>query len=215
MKIIVAGCGRVGALLATRLFVGDHQVSVIDQDSSAFARLGRGFGGQTVRGKVFDRDTLISADVEHADAFIAVTSGDNSNIVSSMVAKEDFGVPHVVCRIYDPRRAEIYRRFGIPAVSSVSWSAHEILSLVVYPNLTTRTSFGDGEVRLISTEVPPRLVGRPIHDIAREGEISVVSVVRAGQSLLPTSGSTFHAHDMLFAAVSATGLEHFERMLEP
>ena len=190
-------------------------MSVIDQDDAAFSRLGRGFGGHTVRGKVFDRDTLISAGVENADAFIAVTSGDNSNIVSSIVAKEDFRVPHVVCRIFDPRRAEIYRRLGIPAVSSVSWSAHEILSLVVYPNLTTRTSFGDGEVRLISTEIPPRLVGRPIHEIAREGEVSVVSVVRTGQSFLPTTDSTFLAHDMLFAAVSATGLEHFEQMLEP
>jgi trk system potassium uptake protein TrkA len=205
----------VGALLATRLFVGDHEVSVIDQDDSAFDRLGRGFGGQTLRGKAFDRDTLVRAGIEHADAFIAVTSGDNSNIVSAMVAKEAYRVPHVVSRIYDPRRAEIYRRLGIPAISSVSWSAHEILSLVVYPRLATRTTFGDGEVRLLATEVPPRLAGRPINDIEREGEISVVSVLRTGHSFLPVSGAQFAQGDILFVAVSASAMDHFERMLEP
>lgn len=215
MRILIAGCGRVGSLLATRLALEDNAVAVIDQDEHAFNRLGRSFSGSTHCGKVFDRETLNEAGIDHADAFVAVTSGDNSNIVSAVVAKDVFRVPRVISRIYDPRRAEIYRRLGVPAVSSVSWSANEILSMLVHAGFETERTFGDGEVRLVTVQVPLRLVGRIVDELNRPGEISVVAVVRSGKSFLPTGGAPLESGDCVSIAVADTALGHLERMLTP
>lgn len=215
MRIIIAGCGRVGALLATHLSLEGNDIAVIDHDPAVFVRLGAGFSGTTHTGKVFDRATLEAADIEHADAFCAVTSGDNSNLVAAKIAKEIFRVPRVVARIYEPRRAEIYRRLGIPAVSSVAWSANEILSILLHPEVTRDISFGDGEVVLVSVEVPPRLEGRSIDDIAVPGEIVPVAVVRSGRSHLAVSGTCVRAGDILHVAVTATSSERFAQMMVP
>lgn len=215
MMIVIGGCGRVGALLSARLSVEGHEVAVIDRDPRAFERLAPAFTGTTHVGSVLDRKTLEDADIHHADAFVAVTSGDNSNIVSAIVAKEEFGVPRVLSRIYDPRRAEIYRRLGVPAVSSVAWSVNEVLSVLLHPEVTSDLTFGDGEVRVVSVEVPERLVGRRAVDLERPGEIDVVAIVRAGRSFMPAGGETFERHDVLHVAASGTGLGHLERMLHP
>lgn len=121
------GCGRVGSTLALGLEAQGHDVAVIDQDPAAFRRLGSEFDGRRVTGMGFDRDTLVKAGIEHAYAFAAVSSGDNSNIIAARVARETFGVEHVVARIYDSRRAEIFERLGIPTVATVAWTAAEIL----------------------------------------------------------------------------------------
>lgn len=212
MKVIIAGCGRVGALLASRLSLEGHQVAVMDRDRRAFRLLGHGFAGTTHAGTVFDRQTMIAAGVERADAFISVTSGDNSNVVSALVAKEVFRVPAVVARIYDPRRAEIYRRLGLPAVSSVAWSVGEILSLL-RSDLAEETTFGDGEVRLVRATVPDALAGRTVAELQRPGEAQVVAVVRAGRSFVPTDGSVLEASDVVHMAVAQSALPHVERML--
>ena len=215
MKVVIGGCGRVGALLSARLSLEGNEVAIIDQNPQSFEQLRSPFKGSTHVGKVFDRDTLLEAGIEHADAYLAVTSGDNSNIVSTIVAKEEFLVPRVLARIYDPRRAEIYRRVGVPAVSSVAWSVNEILSVVVHPGITTDLTFGDGEVRLVSVEVPPRLVGRKAGELSRSSELELVTVVRAGRSFMPTGGATLAEHDILHFVVADTALEHLERMLRP
>ncbi len=215
MRIIIAGCGRVGALLATHLSLEGHDVAVIDHDPATFDRLGAGFAGTTHAGKAFDHATLIDADTEHADAFCAVTSGDNSNVVAAKVAKEFFRVPRVVARIYEPRRADIYRRLGIPAVSSVAWSKNEILSILLHPNATRDASFGDGEVKLLSIEVPPRLDGREISSIEVPGEIVPVAIVRSGRSHIPTAGSCVRAGDILHAVVTEQSAKRFVEMLVP
>lgn len=215
MRIIIAGCGRVGALLATHLSLEGNDIAVIDHDPMAFARLGAGFSGTTHTGKVFDQATLSAADTDHADAFCAVTSGDNSNVVAAKIAKEVFRVPRVVARIYEPRRAEIYRRLGIPAVSSVAWSTNEILSVLLHPEVTRDASFGDGEVRLVSVEVPPRLDGRDIDEIAAPGEIIPVAIVRSGRSHIPTAGTCVRTADILHAVVNEASSERFAEMLAP
>lgn len=215
MKVIIGGCGRVGALLSSRLYAAGHEVDIIDQRSEAFERLPRSFGGHTHLGKVFDKETLEAAGIDHADAFVAVTSGDNSNIIAAVVAKDEFRVPLVLCRIFDPRRAEIYRRLGIPAVSSVAWSVNEIASVLLHPGMTTEVTFGDGEARLVSAEVPPRLVGRTFAELERPGEVDVVAVVRAGRSMLPSGDSLLEEHDVVYVAVTDSALVHLERMLIP
>lgn len=214
MKVIIAGCGRVGALLATRLSLDGHEVAVVDKDRRSFRLLPGGFSGTRHCGTAFDRETMLAAGIERTDAFISVTSGDNSNVVSALVAKEVFRVPTVIARIYDPRRAEIYRRLGLPAVSSVAWSVGEILSLL-RPELAEVTTFGDGEVRLVRAMVPPGLAGRTVAELQRPGEAQVVAVVRAGSSFVPTDGSVLEASDVVHLAVAQSALPHVERMLAP
>src|SRR5688500_2084593 len=121
------GCGRVGSAIARRLEDVGHSVAVIDQDPAAFRRLGPDFGGRQVTGLGFDRQTLLDAGIDSAGAFAAVSSGDNSNIISARVARETFGVQHVVARIYDSKRAEVYERMGIPSVATVPWTVNRLL----------------------------------------------------------------------------------------
>lgn len=127
MHIVIMGCGRVGSALAQTLESQGHTIAVVDQDPTAFRRLGSSFGGRRVTGVGFDQDTLREAGIEEAGAFAAVSSGDNSNIIAARVAREMFGVENVAARIYDPRRAEVYQRLGIPTVATVRWTADQML----------------------------------------------------------------------------------------
>jgi trk system potassium uptake protein len=113
MKVVIVGCGRVGSYLAASLAAEDHQVTVIDNRSIAFERLGDSFTGETILGTGIDEDVLRRAGISEADAFVAVTNGDNTNIMASQVVKEIFQVPIVICRIYDPVRDEVYRSLGL------------------------------------------------------------------------------------------------------
>ncbi|MGQ9625822.1 MAG: potassium channel family protein [Anaerolineae bacterium] len=130
MRVVILGCGRVGAHLAKMLAAEGHQVTVIDKNSAAFARLGAGFSGNMVMGTGIDEDVLRRAGIEQAEAFVAVTNGDNTNVMSSQVAKEIFGVPRVVCRIYDPLREEIYRTLGLETICPTLWGATKIKEIL-------------------------------------------------------------------------------------
>ncbi|MEO9139551.1 MAG: TrkA family potassium uptake protein, partial [Jatrophihabitans sp.] len=131
MHIVIMGCGRVGAALSLQLAPLEHTISVIDQDPLAFRRLGENFPGRQVTGVGFDKETLVEAGIEHAGAFAAVSSGDNSNIIAARVARESFGVHRVVARIYDPKRAEVYERLGIPTVATVPWTSSRLMRAVL------------------------------------------------------------------------------------
>ena len=128
MHVVVVGCGRVGSELALSLERSGHSVAVIDKNADAFRkRLPEDFAGQKVVGFGFDRDHLIEAGIERAGAVAAVTSGDNSNILTARIARENFAIERVVARIYDPRRALIYQRLGIPTVATVSWTTDQVM----------------------------------------------------------------------------------------
>lgn len=215
MKVIIGGCGRVGAMLATKLSFEGHDVVVIDKDPLAFRRLGKSFTGSTIRGMVFDRDVLDRAGADRADAYVAVTSGDNSNVVSATIAREIHRTPKVVARIFDPRRAEIYRRLGIQTVSSVSWAANEISALVLYQHLVRDVTLGDGEVQVVRVSVPPRLVGRTVADLTVPGEIMPFAVVRAGSSFIPATHEAFREGDLVEVAVLASAMGRFQQMTNP
>lgn len=122
MKVIILGCGRAGAYLAKMLATEGHQMTIIDKERTAFDRLGS-FPGTTVVGTGIDEDVLREAGIEDVDAFVAITNGDNTNVMAAQVAREVFGVPRVVCRIYDPLRAEIYRELGLEVICSTLWAA--------------------------------------------------------------------------------------------
>jgi len=215
VRVIIGGCGRVGAHLARRFALERHEVAIIDKRPEAFARLGESFTGQTVRGFVFDKRALEEADAGHADAFIAVTSGDNSNVVSAVVCRDIFRVPRVVARIYDPRRAEIYRRLGIQTVSSVAWATNEIADLVLFPQLVRDLSLGDGEVQLVKVAIPPRIAGRAIAELAMAGEVVPFAIVRAGKSFIPPTHEPLREGDIVEAAVLATAMDKFQRLIAP
>lgn len=215
MRVVIAGCGRVGALLATKFSSEGHDIAIIDRDQTAFSRLGKGFKGQTVRGVVFDKDVLHETGIERADAFISVTSGDNSNVVSATIARDIYRVPSVVARIFDPRRADIYRRLGIVTVSSVSWATNEIMSLVLHQHLVRDLTLGDGDVQLVRTSIDPRLSGRTVRDLTVPSEISVVAIVRGGKSFIPTDGTAFHEGDVLEIAVATGSMSRLQSMMAP
>ena len=195
MHVVVMGCGRVGSQLARTLDSQGHSVAVIDQERSAFTKLGKQFGGQTVVGVGFDRDRLIAAGVEDAHAFAAVSSGDNSNIISARVARETFGVEIVVARIYDPRRAEVYQRLGIPTVASVSWQADRILRQIVPPADDEEWRADVGEVTMREVVLPDSWVGERVTRLERESGARVAYLLRQGRVLLPGEHAVIQADD--------------------
>src|SRR5437867_5950131 len=156
------GCGRVGAALTVELAKGGHSVSIIDKRPEAFERLPPGFDAKTIVGLGFDREVLERAGIKEAGAFVAVSNGDNSNIVSARVAREHFHVPKVIARIYDPRRADIYERLNIPTVASVRWSAQQIQWLLFHEREELKESFAGGALLHLQLPVPDHLIGKPI-----------------------------------------------------
>ncbi len=214
MKAIVIGCGRVGSALAARLAVERHEVRVVDHDPKARQLLPKHLIGHFLLGNGYNREVLKDAGIERADAFIAVTSGDNSNIVAARTAKEEYRVPVVVARIYDPRRADIYRDLGIPTVSSVRWSVERIHQMLLHRHLTPEQSFGNGETLLIRSELPPYLAGRLLAEFDVGGAIRVVEVTRGGRSFIPATGAAAEPDDLVTFAVAAAALGQLRAFLD-
>lgn len=191
------GCGRVGSSLALQLAQRNQSVAVIDQDPNAFLRLGDDFAGQKVRGVGFDRETLIEAGIEHADAFAAVSSGDNSNIISARVARETFNVLRVVARIYDPRRAEVYERLGIPTVATVPWTAGRLLKSVLGDSTAEAWRDPSGTVAMLHVSPDEGWVGRPVADLETAAGGRVAVLTRFGVGQVPRPDTLIQAGDTL------------------
>jgi len=215
MKVVIVGCGRVGAELAKDLSVHGHEVAVIDRNPDAFQRLGAGFRGRAIRGIGFDRDVLVQAGIERADGFASVTSGDNTNIVSAMIARNVFRVPKIVARIADPLRADIYRRLGIPTISPTVWGATQIRERLVHPDLSSSFTFGSGEVELVHFHVTPRLAGHTVASLSGPAQFMVVSIVRAGRAFIPVAGTRLQVDDSVYIAVDTSSLYKLEEMIHP
>ncbi|MBC9713892.1 TrkA family potassium uptake protein [Streptomyces sp. TRM66268-LWL] len=214
MRVIVVGCGRVGSALASRLVNEGHDVRVIDRDPRTRRLLPVRFPGQVLHGNGFSRSILESAGIEHADAFVAVTSGDNSNIVSARTAKEAYRVPIVLARIYDPRRADIYRDLGIPTIASVRWTVHQLHQMLLHRHLTPELSFGNGETLLLRSQLPAYLTGRRLGELEVDGETRVVEVTRGGRSFLPTPSTPAEPDDLVTFAVAAEALTRLRGFLD-
>lgn len=212
MKFIILGCGRVGSQLAGSLSVEGHEVAIIDKNPGAFRRLSPSFKGQTITGIGFDRDVLLSAGIEQADGFASVSNGDNSNIISALIAKREFSVPRVITRIYDPLRADIYKKFGIPTISSTVWGANQLREHLLYTELKSEQSFGSGEVQLLELEVPQALVGHKVGELEMPGKVRVASLVRLGRGLVPDPALVFEQGDLVYASVQTDSLEKFKEM---
>jgi trk system potassium uptake protein TrkA len=202
VHVVIMGCGRLGSTLAQNLDGRGHSVAVIDQNADAFRRLGAEFGGTTVTGIGFDRDVLRAAGIERADAFAAVSSGDNSNIISARLARETFGVSRVVARIYDARRAQVYERLGIPTVATIRWAADRMVRHLV-PEGTVEV-FRDPTSVVSIVEVPLNRdwVGRTIKSLEEVTGARVAYLMRFGMGTLGTPSTVIQDGDQVFMLVT-------------
>ena len=202
MHVVIMGCGRVGSTLAHSLEDRGHTVAVIDTNADAFRRLGADFAGLTVTGIGFDRDVLEAAGIERADAFAAVSNGDNSNIISARVARETFGVGRVVARIYDAKRAEVYERLGIPTVATVRWTADRILRHLVPEGIVEVWRDPTSTISIIEVPVHPDWIGRSVHDLEIATGARIAYVMRFGIGSLPTPSAVIQDGDQVFMLVT-------------
>lgn len=210
MHIVIMGCGRVGSALARALEKQGHSVAVVDQDPTAFRRLGSGFGGRRVTGVGFDQDTLKEAGIEEAGAFAAVSSGDNSNIIAARVARETFGVENVAARIYDPRRAEVYQRLGIPTVATVRWTADQMLRRLLPGGAEPLWQDPSGSVQLAEVPVSAAWVGHRLTELEGAADVRVAFVTRLGEGTLPTPDTVIQEGDLVHVIMPTSSLQSVE-----
>jgi trk system potassium uptake protein TrkA len=209
---VIMGCGRVGSSLATELEAAGHSVAIIDQSREAFRRLGPDFKGRTVSGVGFDRDTLLEAGIETADAFAAVSNGDNSNILAARVARETYGVANVVARIYDPGRAEIYQRLGIPTVATVIWATDQILRRLVPEGSRSEWRDASGAIQLCEMHPHKGWFGMAITDLEDATGARVAFITRLGEGLIPDSHTVLQEGDLLHVTVRDNEISKVENI---
>ncbi|MGD9991446.1 potassium channel family protein [Pseudonocardia sp.] len=205
MYVVIMGCGRVGSSLAAGLERLGHEVAVVDRDPQSFRRLGPEFRGRQVVGEGYHREVLTEAGIGKADAFTAVSSGDNSNIIAARVARETFGIERVVARIYDPKRAAVYERLGIPTVATVPWSTDRLMRMLLPDGVATAWREPSGTVAVLPLPVHEDWIGRPIRELEEATGARVAFIVRFGTGVLPRSDTAVQAEDTVYvAAVSGT-----------
>ncbi len=213
MHVVVVGCGRVGSSLATGLIDAGHSVAIIDKRPEAFDRLGQGFTGQAIAGIGFDRDRLMEAGIEKATAVAAVTNGDNSNIMIARVARETFRVERVVARIYDPRRAAIYQRLGIPTVATVSWASERVLRHILPELAAVDWVDPSAKVCLIERAIPGSWAGRLVSELEEPGRARLVAIGRLGVAQIPKADLVAQEGDIAYVAVGGDAIAAFDERL--
>jgi trk system potassium uptake protein TrkA len=207
MHVVVVGCGRVGSELAVTLESEGHTVAVIDKNRNAFRRLPERFTGRAVLGFGFDKDDLEQAGIGDAHALAAVTSGDNSNILTARIARETYQIEHVVARIYDPRRAIIYQRLGIPTVATVSWTTDQVHRRLLPDRVVSEWTDATGTLSLIERELPDEWAGRKLLELDEGARFRLMAVTRAGEARLMTPTLVGQEGDILHIAVRTDAVE--------
>jgi len=213
MKDIVVGCGRMGSGLALHLTQKGHSVTVIDKKPEAFKLLGENFKGNTIVGVGFDKDVMAEAKIGFVDAVIACTSSDETNALIGRISRNIYKVPRVIARLYDPRKAEIYRSLGIQTISTTSWGIQRASDMLSYNQLDSVFTFGDSNVELVRIETPALLVGRTVNELTAVGEMQVVAISRDNKTFLPTLGTAFQEHDVIFISVLSTSARRLKVLL--
>jgi len=213
VHIVVVGCGRVGSDLATQLSEEGHTVAVIDKNKDAFRRLGVAFTGQTIVGSGFDRDALLQARAGEADAFASVTNGDNSNILCARIAREKYEITNVVARIYDPRRAIIYQRLGIPTVATVAWTTQQVKRWLLPQDDSIGWRDGADSIFLVERILPDHFAGKPLAQLNQGDDIHVVGVLRGGRGRIDAASIYGQEDDIVALMVTAQGLRELDALL--
>lgn len=207
MHVVIMGCGRVGSALARSLEKLGHSVAVVDRDPGAFRRLAADFAGSKVTGIGFDRDTLVEAGIERAGAFAAVSSGDNSNIVAARVARETFGIDNVVARIYDPNRAAVYQKLGIPTVATVRWTADQVIRRLIPEGLLNEWRDPSGKIMLAEIAMSPDWVGHRVTRLESATGARVALLTRLGEGLLPNTSALIQEGDLVHVLIESHRIE--------
>jgi trk system potassium uptake protein len=202
LHVVIMGCGRLGSTLAHNLDARGHSIAIIDQNSDAFRRLNSEFSGTTVTGFGFDRDVLREAGIERADAFAAVSSGDNSNIISARLARETYGVPRVVARIYDSRRALVYERLGIPTVATIRWAADRMMRHLVPESVLEVFRDPTSAVSIVEAPLHRDWIGRTIRELEDATGARVAYIMRFGIGSLATASTVLQDGDQVFVLVT-------------
>jgi len=210
VHIVIMGCGRVGSTLASILESKGHSVSIIDQTPEAFRRLGPRFHGRRVTGIGFDRETLVESGIKEAAAFAAVSSGDNSNIISARVARETFGVDKVAARIYDPRRAEVYQRLGIPTVATVRWTADQMLRRLLPEGSQSLWRDPTGTIRLAEVHIGVGWIGERVSRLEEGAGVRVAFMTRLGEGMIPQPETVLQDGDLVAVIMRAEDVERVE-----
>jgi trk system potassium uptake protein TrkA len=213
MRVIVIGCGRVGSELAVRLTGEGNDVVIVDKNRHAFRRLPADWPGEAVVGYGIDRDDLERAGIRQAGAVAAVTSGDNTNILVARIARENFEVPHVVARIYDPRRALIYQRLGIPTVATVSWTVDQVVRRLLPEEMLTAWTDPTGAVSMLERTLPERFAGQKLAVLAEPGRFAPVLVTRSGRARLATADTVGQDGDVVLFSVDGNAFEELTKRL--
>ena len=213
MKVIVVGCGKMGSGLALELVKKGHTVTVVGGSMDEFAMLGKGFKGETIVGVAFDKQILEQAGIERADAIVACTKSDETNALIGRIARNNYRVPRVISRLYDPRKAEIYRTLGIQTISATEWGVKHAIELLSYDQLDIVAGLGNGGVDIVRVEVTELLVGKKIVDITVAGEFSVCALSRQNQTFLPTLGTVLQKGDVVYFNVLVSSVKQFKHVL--
>src|SRR4051794_17330641 len=214
MHVIVVGCGRVGSELAVALEREGHSVAIIDKRRNAFRRLPERFTGRAVLGFGFDRDHLEQAGIREAHALAAVTSGDNSNILTARIARETYEIPNVVARIYDPRRAAIYQRLGIPTVATVAWTTDQVLRRLTPDQTVSEWTDASGKMSLVERALPDGWAGRKLSELDDGERFRLVAVTRAGEARMANTALVGQEGDVLHLMTSTEALVDLNRRLD-
>jgi trk system potassium uptake protein TrkA len=210
VHIVIMGCGRVGSTLAHSLEDLGHSVAIIDKEPGAFRRLGSHFGGRRITGEGFDRDTLREAGIMEAGAFAAVSSGDNSNIIAARVARETFGVENVCARIYDPRRAEIYQRLGIPTVATVRWTADQVIRRLLPSGSAQQWRDPSGSVTLAEVHLNAGWIGHRVSRLEQASGARIAFLTRTGEGMLPAEDTVLQEGDLVHVMMHTTDISQVE-----
>lgn len=213
MKVIIVGCGKLGSGLALNLIRKGHRVTVIDNNPEAFALLGKDFKGETIVGIGFDRDILEKAQIRLIDAIVSCSKSDEANALIGRIARNIYRVPHVISRLYDPRKAEIYRSLGIQTISTTTWGVQRATEMLSYDQFDSVLSIGDSSVEVIRIETPALLIGRTVNELTVLGEIRVIAISRANKTFLPTMGTILQKHDVIFIAVLDASKKRLKSLL--
>ena len=205
MNIMIVGCGRVGSQLAILLSQEGHNVTIIDKNPDAFKRLGGSFNGIAATGNGFDEKLLKELKVEKQDAFVSVTSGDNTNLMASQIAKKIFKVPRVIARVYDPKRADIYRKLGLDIISGTMLVAAMIRDKII-ENRFTSYLVETGELGVIEIVIGKEFEGKKIGELNIADEFMIVCIERKKKVIIPQPDAHVELDDKVMGVVRTSSL---------
>ncbi len=206
MYVVIVGCGRVGSELAKLLSGEGHNVVVVDSDKKSFERLGQTFNGITLVGNGCDEELLKEAGIEKADAFCAVTNGDNTNIMAAQIAKKMFKIPKVIARIYDPRRAHIYHKLGLDVISGTVLLAAMMRDKIIESHFTSYL-IESGELGVMEIKITEKFVGKIVSELNIPGEFLIATILKKKGIVIPGPDTKLEKNDILLGVVKTINLK--------